>query len=219
MYIKLKSQGVKLNNNDILRIGKKLFKIWRIEIESNQSKEKFLKKAKKVSVFGKNDISVNLNHKIVQSNTTRFKEDDLLSKIISKKRKKEKEKTFETDNLRKEMLFNLSESKLNTSNINNTEGFVEKKIAIIQTLQNQTKEEQNENSTFGKSEIKKMKTENLDDKENIQDIDHPKMPNKNEKNFRNSMISESEIDLEGVYSAEHNEFIKVMVSFTPYKSH
>lgn len=61
-----------MNHGDIIRVGKKLFKIWRIELESKKSKEQFLKKAQKFE-FKKIDLCKNKSKStLMHSETTRM---------------------------------------------------------------------------------------------------------------------------------------------------
>lgn len=61
-----------MNPDDIIRVGKKLFKIWRIELESKKSKEQFLKKAQKFE-FKKIDLCKNKTKStLIHSETTRM---------------------------------------------------------------------------------------------------------------------------------------------------
>ena len=137
-----KNKGVKLKNEDVIRIGKKLFKVIRIELDSRKSKATFLKRARKKSEIGlpkslpsKLDNSEtrrfnpNLRNNLIGSNLDNRKPNcEILDQISDKQngnKKKlnmQKEQTMETELARKRMLRGLENSNMNTSNINNTEG-------------------------------------------------------------------------------------------------
>ena len=245
----------------MIRVGKKLFKIWRIELESSRSKEQFLKKAKKVSDYGKHQV---LSSKLAYSETTRIKNKKSMKEDNTELELREKnDKTIESEFARKKMISNISDSKLNTSYINNTEGEILRKKIKNQTDQNiscNTKFnnlkcsknksmmemnnleddtgrkqenfngcnikvkscEEEQNNSFVQVQVKKVgEGSQKESKQNLNEGSRPVPQPEKEKEVKdwlklsleenNIQVSGSEIDLEGIYSAEHNEFIKVMV--------
>lgn len=208
---------MRLENGDIFRLGKKLFKVIRIELESLESKKKFLKKAKKKTEYGKDRL---VSNKLAYSETTRIKERTIPSKRSklsddkSVKDFKEDDKffTIKTDNIQKEMLKKERGTQINTTNINNTDGsfdFEDNKLFLKKKFKQNTEVISKDDENF-KIQIKNIKTE-LDEtmKENKLNIKNIINLGVEEKDLQS--ISGSEIDLEGVYNAEQNEFIKVMV--------
>jgi hypothetical protein len=189
-----------------MRLGKKLFKIIRIELESLKSKEKFLKKAKRKSEFGKERL---LSNKLAYSETTRIKERTLEIDNIEKE-KKEKDKSIRTENVQKDMLKQTNGTRYNTTNINNTEGNDSKSIEFKKKENNQTEVIQ-ENENEYDFRVRKVKTE-LDDtidgnNNQFNNVMHLDIDQKSKVS-----VSGSEIDLDGVFNAEQNEFIRVMVN-------
>ena len=203
------SKGVKLENGDILRLGKKLFKIVRIELESQESKKKFLKKAKRKSEFGKEKEKVQAN-KMANSETTRVKERTLpqFQKEITEE-EETPEMTYPTEQVREKILDSMESSQHNTTNINNTEG----DLPPAPTTAMQPKKKKPE--THPEATSKDHDLQKIGGKVNkTEGGDHqPKRRQKliEKKNSQSYSLSGSEIDLSGVFNAEHNEFIKVMV--------
>ena len=206
------TKGVKLENGDIFRLGKKLFKVVRIELESLESKKKFLKKAKRKSEFGKDRL---LTNKLAYSETTRIKERTLPLEKETRPREKQKDFTIQTDSAQKEMLEHSGSTQNNTTNVNNTEGMIQPERTDEHLLMFSKKrihetEVIRKKDSFGDIKQKLVKTE-LDEtrEEAVKKIKN--VINFNIEDKQSYSISGSEIDLEGVYHAEQNEFIKVMV--------
>jgi hypothetical protein len=193
-----------LENGDIIRLGKKLFKIIRIELESLKSKQKFLKKAKRKSEFGKERI---LSNRLAYSETTRIKERTL---EIEEKNIKENDQSIKTKNAQKDMLELTEGTRFNTTNINNTEESQIHHNGFKKKENNQT-EVVNENENKNDFNMRKVQTEldeDMDGKlKNFRKVMHLNIDNKSKIS-----VSGSEIDLEGVFNAEENEFIRVMVN-------
>jgi hypothetical protein len=213
-----------------MRLGKKLFKIIRIELESLESKNKFLKKAKRKSEIKKNK---NLLKKIECSETTRIKERTLImdnkeekeeptkDALNEKSRKDLKENdnmTIQTDKIQQQVLESSISSQNNTTNINNTEGNLmndemgQPLISFRKKLVNQTEViSKNDDLEVLKSKLVRTENDENDNKEKknidrVIDLEH--------EDHKSYSISGSEIDLDGVYNAEENEFIKVMVKIS-----
>lgn len=208
-------------------MGKKLFKIIRIELESLESKNKFLKKAKRKSELKKKK---SISKKIECSETTRIKERTLA--LENKEESKEGDNgeskennvsdkigncdiTIQTDKIQQKVLESSISSQNNTTNINNTEGNMMSEemsqplLSFRKKLVNQTEViSKNDDLEIMKSKL--VRTEN-DEQENTEKKNIERVIDLDPEERQSYSISGSEIDLEGVYNAEDNEFIKVMV--------
>ena len=168
-----------------------------------KSKQKFLKRAKRKSEFGKDRI---LSNRLAYSETTRIKEKTL---DIEEKNINDIEKSIKTENAQKDMLELTDGTKFNTTNINNTEESDIMQHEFKKKENNQT-EVINENEYEQDLKVRKVQTqmdETMDEKlKQFRNVMHLNVDHKSKIS-----VSGSEIDLEGVYNAEQNEFIRVMV--------
>lgn len=186
-----------------MRLGKKLFKVIRIELESKKSKQKFLKKAKRKSGFAKENL---FQHKLAHSETTRMQEKPVLG-VPAEITRNPDEKTILTQDAQIQILEATEGTQLNTTNINNTE-----EIPSTTQCQKKNHTEQAEPERADLELAPRRANTDLDAQVESKLKDFAKTVHLNVKDLMRESVSGSEIDLEGVFNAEKNEFIRVMVS-------